>query len=328
MIKLLVLPTVFLAAVVVSAQEPQGRGSIVQEDLINNAVVEIEGVQASAIAQEKKKNDYPKFKQSGSVSFNPRLEVLSRTDANGTDLEYIPVHRRLMFAWAYRLNIAVNERLDIYFRLSDPQAESGNTEIWGPGSGRNFSDFLKITLPNAYFTWKPIEIFNFSAGLLNVIANTALNLDAAWTTKNPTRNFSNEYGNSLAGISVSFPVSSALKIFTTAGITDNTYANIYQYSETDTVAPYSSARVVLGADLSLADSKISVKPAVNIRTRGDKITGNAATDSTDDSRRLSNPDEKPIVSGGIDGGFKIAAPLSFNANVGLLNDNQNEAKSF
>jgi hypothetical protein len=261
------------------------------------------------------------------------MEIIGENDAAGKEITLDnPNRRRLMFGWSYRLNIAVNEKLDIAFRLSDPNVEAGATIA---GSGSNLGNLLGVVLPNAYFTWKPVSAFNFSGGLLDFAGNSLLDLETSWEKKNPTNAYGNTYWNSLAGVNFSFPVTPAAKIFLTAGIVDNTLYGTAQFltkadGTKDTIAPYSNARIVFGADLSLAEKKVSLKPVISIKTRGDisksdtSITHKAGEDgavvSSSKITTTKSIDRSPVIGEGIDASIKIAKPFSLNVGVSAVED--------
>ncbi|MDR0304410.1 MAG: hypothetical protein LBH98_06555 [Chitinispirillales bacterium] len=264
--------------------------------------------------KEEKKSEYPKIKQSGAVSFTPRMEILGSNDASGDKIDNPAANqRRLMLGWSYKLSVAVNEKLDLNFRLSEPSAEAGTAIA---GSGSNLKNMIAVYLPNAYFTWKAAKVFHLSGGLLNIANNTALDLETNWSEKDPSKVYGNQYFNSLAGLDFAFPVTPSAKIFLTAGIVDNTNWNKLEIAGADTVKPYSDGRIMVGADLSLAEKKVSLRPLISVKTRGDlKIN-----DST------INSDRKPVIAEGIDMSFKIATPFSLNANIGAVQDNLGDDK--
>jgi len=288
--------------------------------------------------KEEKKSDYPKIKQSGGVFLTPRMEIVGyknaadeKSDSKGNKVDNLPDanQRRLMFGWGYKLNVAVNEKLDLNFRLSDPEAEAGTT-IPGSTAGSSLKNMLNVMLPNAYFTWKPAKVFNLSGGLLDFGGYSAIDLETSWEQKNPSKAYNNTYWNSLAGFNFSFPVAPAARIFLTAGIVDRTLYQTALYADNpaDTIKPYSDGRIVLGADISLAEKKISLKPVFSIKTRGDTISvvkvKDETTGETKDTKRV-NSDKKPVIAEGIDMGFKIAKPFSLNASVSAVQDYQNDS---
>jgi len=357
----------FVSAAMVFAQEAQNekvlheQEAVVEQELQESAPVITVKVEEPVIAKveekkEEKKSEYPKIKQSGAVFITPRMEIVGyknvdgeNSNSAGSNLAFYPIknkdgeivgtdtvkidkfadanRRRLMFGWSYKLNVAVNEKLDLNFRLTDPEGDAGTT-IAGSGVGSTannakLTDMLGVMLPNAYFTWKPAKVFNLSGGLLDFAGYSSIDLETSWEQKDPTKAYNNTYWNSLAGFNFSFPVAPVAKIFLTAGITDNTYYRTPQIgykdatdkAEKDTIMPYSNGRIMLGADISLAEKKISLKPVFSVKTRGDILK----SDST------RNSDRKPVLTEGIDMSFKIVKPFSLNASVSAIQDNQNDS---
>lgn len=328
----------------IAAQEPEVAQEAAEQEIkpapapVPVIAVKEEPVPAPiAEKKEEKKSEYPKIKQSGGVSFIPRMEVYGSKDSTSSKVVAPNANqRRLMFGWSYKLSVAVNDKLDLNFRLSDPVAEAGTAIA---GSGSNIRNMLYVYLPNAYFTWKPVKVFNFSGGLLNVASSYALDLESSWALKNPTQVFGNTYYNSLAGLDFTFPITSSVKAFVTAGIFDNSKwqtadianndlildANGKKVFDNDTIKSHSNGKIIIGADLSFADKKISVKPSVNIRTRSKAII---KVDTTVNGNDYNNVEvvvsQKPIISEGIDLSFKIAKPFSLNANVAVLHENNEE----
>jgi hypothetical protein len=194
-------------------------------------------------------------------------------------------------------------------------------------------------LPNAYFTWKPADVFNLSGGLVNVSSNTALDLATLIVDKDATKNFANTYFNSLSGLDFIFPVSKSAKIFLTAGIADYTRHNATPYvyindKDTTILRSGSEGRIILGADLSFAEKKVSLKPAVQILTRGDipKTKQDTTWAMKDDgtgkvfvSEKTSNTginsNRAPIIAEGIDAGLKFTDNFALNLGIGAAHDN-------
>ncbi|MCL2845452.1 MAG: hypothetical protein FWE23_08390 [Chitinivibrionia bacterium] len=270
-----------------------------------SAVVEAPAPVAAAPA-------FPRIRHSGGVGFTPRMETIGRWDADGKkeDIAADPNFRRFMFTWQYRLSVAVNEQLDLTFRLTDPSANAG-FEVFGSGvgSGATSMDLVTPRLANASFTWKPASNFHFSGGLLDVASNTALDIHATYVRRNPTMNFFNTYGNSLAGFDFSFPVNPTTRLFATVGIADNPMRQTVQVGAEDTIGAHNNARIILGADLAFNERKTTVRPALNIITAGRTLDG--------EGKEVSNG---AVLSQGVDLGFRIAPQFSLNANVGALQD--------
>jgi len=280
---------------------------------------------------------FPRLRHSGSVGLIPRMEISGAKNREGTstrdDSENAQGQvqkftgtpdanfRRLMLTWQYRLSVAVNEKLDLTFRFTDPSGNAAH-EIWGSGAGSGAGTTVDLVTPrlaNASFTWKAADIFHFSGGLLDVASHSALDLHAAYVRKNPTFSFINTYGNSLAGVNLSFPFNETARAFVTVGIANNTYKNTIQRSvvydnanSQDTIGAHNEARVIIGSDLSLAENKVSLKPAVNIVTGGRTFVNNSA------DKEPSSVSRGNLVSAGIDAGFKIAPQFSLNTNFATL----------
>ncbi|MCL1946940.1 MAG: hypothetical protein FWF51_07320 [Chitinivibrionia bacterium] len=356
--KLVILAALSLTAALF-AQEAQ---EVEEVEQIDESVEEVEAVEEAAPApkhtpavakveaapavvaevkevKEEKKSEYPKIKQSGGVNITPRIEVGRQTDEKGEKFDgMVPQNRRFMFTWGYKLNVAVNEQLDLTFRLSDPWGETFGATIYGSGNSfrmnSSSSGLLGVALPNAYFTWKPLDVLYFSGGLLNVASNTALDLQAAYTRKDPTRAFGNEYGNSLAGFDFTVPVSKTVKVFATAGIANQFSTHYYRLqgyvvyngdtlAVKDTLGAYSDGRIIVGADLSFADKMITVKPNVNIMTTGKTLIPfvEKVKDENDDEKDVLKAKEVYrglLISEGIDVNVKITKQLSVNVNGGAL----------
>jgi hypothetical protein len=319
------------------APKPKHTPAVAKAEAAPAVVAEVKEV------KEEKKSEYPKIKQSGGVNITPRIEVGRETDANGEKFDgTVPQNRRFMFTWGYKLNVAVNEKLDLTFRLSDPWGETFGAEIYGSGTNPRMNTNIKddviggllgVALPNAYFTWKPLDVLYFSGGLLNVASNTALDLQAAYTRRDPTRAFGNEYGNSLAGFDFTVPVNKTVKVFATAGIANPTFNNKLQVAgkgvletsktaakEEKVLGAYSDGRIIVGADLSFADKMISVKPNVNIMTTGKTFVLNEEKTTTD-KEVWEEVSRGLLISEGVDINVKITKQLSVNVNGGALHHN-------
>lgn len=256
---------------------------------------------------EKKETKYPKIKQSADINFIPRIETNVAKDANGDKREDLMNGnvRRLIMAWSYRFVAQVNDKLELGFRLSDPSGGIGGTVAGSGKSGKLGSESLLIpALPNVYFTWKPASAFNLSGGLVNVASNTALDLASVAITKDPTSSFTATFHNSLAGFDFSFPFASS-KVYVIAGLADNANWSRDPILGTDS---YSDGKLIVGANLSFAENRISLKPAVQVITRGDTANG------------LFDSDTRPLVSEGLDMGFKMSDFYSLNLGVGAAHD--------
>jgi hypothetical protein len=252
-------------------------------------------------------------------------------------------HRRLMMTWQYRLSVAVNEQLDLTFRLTDPSGNAGQ-EVFGSGagSGETSIDLLTPRLANASFTWKPSSNFHFSGGLLDVASNTALDIHASYVRRNPTLNFFNTYGNSLAGIDFSFPVNPTTRLFATAGVANRMFAvnsNLLVTGDNDTIKPYNDGRIIVGANLAFAERKVTMTPVLNIMTTG-KTSGNVArtvliadnetgvvTESVVITRGNDVVSRGATLSQGLDMGFRLASQFNLNANFGALQHNTEDVDS-
>ena len=284
-------------------------------------------------------DEYPRIKQNGSVFIAPRFEINSRSDADGNSIsdndgDYNKYRMRFMFGWSYRVLVAVNEELDVYFRLSDPWGEGGYT-IVGSGDGHSapqearVADLVRVTLPNAFFTWKPIGGLGFSGGLVNMANSSALEYEAAWVMRDPTANVANTWGNALAGFELAYAFNPDLQFSITGGLSDNTYHNIPPFAATDenkTLRSYSDARFIVAGEISLADKKLTLKPTFNIRTRGGQT--DSTVDANDNPVRTINSDRSPFVSEGIDASVKFTSQLSLNANVTAAHDHRNDTEKY
>jgi hypothetical protein len=267
---------------------------------------------------------FPRIRQSGSVGFTPRMETIGRWDADGEkeDVAADANFRRFMLTWQYRLSVAVNEKLDMTFRLTDPSGNAGE-EVWGSGKGSSATatDLLTLRLTNASFTWKPTSVFHFSAGLLDVASNTALDMHVAYVRKDPRFAFVH-YGNSLAGMDFSFPINPNTRLFATAGIADNPMKQTVQIGE-DTIPAHNNARIILGADLAFNERKITARPTFNMVT-GNRIlideNGNEFGSVDFDRGAGEEFSNGVVLSQGLDMGFRIAPQFSLNFNLGALQD--------
>jgi len=267
---------------------------------------------------------FPRIRQSGDVSMTPRMEISTRNDAGGAKIEdykgnFNANHRRLMLAWNYRFNVAVNDKLDLGFRLADP---SGGVGASVAGSGVSASHgmghrMLIPTLPNAWFTWKAADAFHLSGGLINVPSTTTLEMATLIINRNPINSFAVEFYNSLAGFDFVFPVSPAARVYLTAGFHNNIRGNEPPFivPGKDTLRSYNDGRIIVGTDLTLADKKVSLRPSIQVLTRGDLPSGTSNTPEAS-----INSDRKPLVAEGIDMGFKITDEFSLNASVGAAHD--------
>jgi len=272
--------------------------------VVEEEVVVVEPV----VILEEKTKKYPKIKQSGDINFIPRIEINTEKDFNGDKNENLMNGnvRRFMLAWNYRFLVEINEKLEMGFRLSDPEGGQGETVVGSGKSGEtNQLSLLKPALPNAWFTWKPASVFSLSGGLVNVASNTALDLSAVAVTKNPTRNFSTTFYNSLAGFELAFPITPDARVFVIGGLANN--ENWARDPEVGTDS-YSNGKFIFGANLSFAESKICLKPAIQVLTRGD------------DTHGLFNSDSRPLVTEGIDMGFKVSDGYSLNLGAGAAHD--------
>ena len=268
---------------------------------------------------------FPRIRHNGDVSMTPRMEISTRNDDGGAKIEdhefknakgekvgFNANHRRMMMAWNYRFNVAVNEKLDVGFRLADPSG--------GVGSSVSAAR-IAPTLPNAWFNWKAADAFHLSGGLINVSSSTTLDLATLAISKNPINTFAVEFHNSLAGFDFSFPVSPAARIYLMAGFHSNASGNIVPFiAGKDTLRSYNDGRIIVGTDLTLADKKVSIRPSIQVLTRGDLPSG-----TSDTPEASINSDRKPLVAEGIDMGFKITDEFSLNASVGAAHDFLNDS---
>lgn len=258
---------------------------------------------------------YPNIKQNGNINLISRMELHRAKDFEGEKREDLMNGnvRRLMLGWNYRFLVEINEKLDMGFRLSDPEGGQGETIAGSGKSGEtNKLSLLLPALPNVWFTWKPAANFNLSGGLVNVAGNTTLDLAAVAVTKDATRTFGDTYYNSLAGFDFAFPFASS-KVFVTAGISDNSYYRQDPEVGTDS---YSDAKIIAGANLSFAENRIILKPAVQILTRGDVAHG------------FFDSDNKPLITEGIDAGFRISEVYSLNLGICAAHDKHKENGNF
>jgi len=264
---------------------------------------------------------FPRIRQSGNVSITPRMELNRYTDINGDDQIGDPTsstpmrdanRRRLMLGWSYRLDVAVNDQIDLTFRLADP--EDGATSF-GSGQGVGIADAMKPVLPNAFFTWKASDNFRLSGGLLNVPSNAALEIQSSYHAGSPTNGWGNTYHGSLAGFNLAFPISSTFSAFVTAGMSDNEGRNSMEV-DGDTILNRNGGRIIVGATMTLAEKKVTLRPTLNILTLGGK-TVIADTVATRGAH----------ISQGLDMGFKLADQFTLNADFAALQHNAEDVLS-
>jgi hypothetical protein len=266
---------------------------------------------------------FPRIRQSGSVSMTPRMELDRRTDVQGNEQTLLRDvnRRRLIFGWSYRLDINVNEQIDFTFRFADPD---DGTTILGSGQGERIGDALVPVLPNAFFTWKAADKFRLSGGLLNVPSNAALEIHSSYVTESPTNTWGNTFHSSLAGFNFALPLSSEFNAFVTAGIANAPYARDAQVkrattTSADTVASYNDGRIIVGANLTLAEKKVTLRPTLNIITTGDFVRNVDATAETPVMDTILSRGAQ--VSYGLDMGFRLADQFTLNADFAGLSHN-------
>ena len=289
---------------------------------------------------------FPRIRQGGNVDFVPRMDITTRNRAvevldgdgevlhkKGSKVEdyqgnFNANWRRIIFAWNYRFNVAVNDKLDLGFRLADPSGGVGSSVANWAGA----ANILRVTVPNAWFTWKAADAFHLSGGLVNIPSSSTLNAATLILNRDPIASFAVVHYNSLAGLDFSFPVAPEARFYLTAGFADNARSNAAPFIvEKDTVRSYNDGRIIVGTDLTLAERKVTLRPSFQMLTRGG-LNGNLPipavrnADGEITTPASINKDISPVLAYGADMGFVLADPFTLNVHFGGANESGSQGK--
>jgi len=163
-----------------------------------------------------------------------------------------------LYNWNVSLGADFGDHFSVDFRLSNESGYACDNLAFENGSAKGFLPYL----PNAYFTWRPGNVFSLSGGLLEVSDNTVLNLVAGYETGSGLytsyANWATLYNNSQGGLKFGFDISDNFSLNLTTALVSPT-------NTLDEDPSYNEFRFILDAGIGLGDV-VTLSPVFNARS--------------------------------------------------------------